>query len=233
MIFNKWERFLDPKIELRLIELAGRGKRMHETLYKDIGAAIADIYHLLKEEIEKSPYALFGHSMGCRISYDLAQKIRAENLPQPLHMFFSGRGAPHVKRDDEKIYHLMTDDDFKREILELGGTPPEFFEHRELLELFLPLLKSDFRIAEMEPPSREIHPLDSDITVFLGKDDDLNAEECDGWKVHTKQLCSIHHFEGGHFFLNDEAERIVNFINNTLLQTQSYKVGNPEINVNR
>jgi surfactin synthase thioesterase subunit len=217
-IFNKWKQYLDPQIEFRPIELSGRGKRIHEPLYKDLSEVIEDVFQIIKEEISRSQYALFGHSMGGMISYELAQKIRNTGNNQPLHIFFSGRSAPHVNREGDKKYHLMNDDLFKKEIMELGGTPPEFFKHPELLELFLPLLKNDFRIAETEIHAREVHPLDGNITVLVGEEDDLSGE-CDGWKKHTKRLCSIHYFKGGHFFLHNEAQPIVKLINNTLLKS--------------
>ena len=217
IIYNKWKPYLHPRIELFPIELAGRGKRIADPFYSNLNEAVDDIYPEIKSEIQNSQYGLFGHSMGGLIVYDLAQKIRDHNLPAPQHIFFSGRSAPHVYREDDKIFHLMGNEEFKSEVMDLGGTPPSFFEHPELMELFLPLLKNDFKIAETQVYDREINPFDSNISILLGKEDDLNAEECDGWKLHTKKLCSIHHFNGGHFFLHNEVKQIVKFINNTLL----------------
>jgi surfactin synthase thioesterase subunit len=228
-IFNKWKQFVNPAIELVPIELAGRGKRIKEALYKDVNEVVEDVFQVIKEKIDHSHYALLGHSMGAMISYELAQRIADSDLPSPLHVFFSGRKAPHVKRADEKFFHLMNDDEFKLEVIRLGGTPPEFFEHPELLELFLPFLKNDFKIAEAEMHFTEIRPLDCNITVFLGKDEDLTAEECHGWKLHTKQLCSIYYFEGGHFFLHSETEGLVKIINSTLLEIPLRKINSLKI----
>lgn len=217
VVFNKWKQYLDAEIELVPIELAGRGRRMHEALYPDVPAVVDDVYELVCEALDGRPYALFGHSMGAMISYRLCQKLRENNLPEPLHVFFSGRSAPHINRPDEKKYHLFEEEKFKEEVISLGGTPPEFFDHPELLEIFLPVLKNDFKLAETDIHTGEIRPFDNNISVFLGKEEDLTTEQCDGWKKHTKKLCSIHYFEGGHFFLNDEAEQVVKLVNNTLL----------------
>ncbi len=217
VIFNQWKQYLDPEIELVPVELAGRGKRIQESLYTDVPAAIEDVYGIVSKMINGAPFALFGHSMGGMISYQLYQKFREKGERSPAHVFFSGRSAPHVKRPEEKKYHLLEEEEFKKEVINLGGTPPEFFDHPELLEVFLPLLKNDFRLAEVNTQNGEIHPLECNISVFLGKDDDLTTEQCDGWKKHTKELCSIHYFEGGHFFLHERTEQIVRLINNTLL----------------
>ena len=215
-VFSKWRKFLDPAIELCPIELAGRGRRIHVPLYKDDIELVEDVFRQIEPEIGRIPYVFFGHSMGSMIAYKLAQKIKKTALPGPLHVFFSGRRAPHVKRKEEKIYHLMNEEDFRREVLELGGTPEEFFQHPELLDLFLPMLKNDFKLAELEDHPGEIDPLNMRISVFLGKSDDLSPEQCNGWKLHSEQLCSIHYFEGGHFFLHEKMEEMLKMINMTL-----------------
>ncbi len=217
VIFNRWKQYLIEQIELIPVELAGRGKRISEPLYPDISSVIEDVYKIVRKSINDSPYAIFGHSMGGMISYHLCQKLREERHPSPIHVFFSGRGAPHISRPDRKKFHLLHGEEFKKEVINLGGTPPEFFDHPELLETFLPSLKNDFRLAESDIIINEINPLDTNISILLGKDEDLTSEQCAGWKKHSKNMCSIHFFEGGHFFLHKEEEQIVSLINHTLI----------------
>ncbi len=222
--FSQWKTYLHPDIELRPIELSGRGKRTGEGYYNSLFEAIDDVYQQIQIEIMNSPYLLFGHSLGSLIGYELAQKIRQNNMPDPMHIFFSGQGAPDLRKEDRKRYHLMEDQKFREEIVELGGTPPAFFEHPELVEIFLPLLKNDFKIAETYEISGDINRLDMEISVFLGKDDEFTGEQCDGWKNHTSKLCSIYHFNGGHFFLHDETKPMLDIINTTMLKTlKSYQ----------
>jgi surfactin synthase thioesterase subunit len=214
--FARWKKHLHSNIEMIPVELAGRGKRSDEKFYKDIPEAIDDVLGLIRDEIIRYPYALFGHSMGALIAYELAQRIRTCDLPPPAHYFISGSGAPHVTKKDNKVYHLMDEGNFKRELMQLGGTPPDFFDSPDLVNAFLPLLRNDFRLTESLNHDRDIIPLDNDISVLLGKDDDLTPEECDGWKEHSSRLCTIYHFEGGHFYLNGKEEQIAKIINSTL-----------------
>jgi medium-chain acyl-[acyl-carrier-protein] hydrolase len=215
-IFSTWQRLLDPIVELRPIELTGRGRRMNELLYGSMEEMVSDVLRVIKPEIRHHSYALFGHSMGCMVAYALAQMTRELGLQRPQHIFFSGQRAPHVKRPDEIKYDLMDEKEFIEAVIGLGGTSPEFFHHPELFRLFMPMLRNDFRLAEEEKDTREINPLDTDITVFLGKEDDLTAEECAGWKEHTRTMCTLHYFNGGHFFLHDQAAGITKLINSSL-----------------
>lgn len=216
-VFNKWRQYLDKRIEMFAVELAGRGRRIYDPLYDSIEEAVEDVYKIVSGLSDGTPYAIFGHSMGGIITYELAQKIRALKQPPPLHIFFSGRGAPHVPRDNDKMFHKMPEKEFKKEIIDLGGTPKEFFEHPELIDVLLPTLRSDFKIAETYEKSKDIKPLDYDITIFIGKEEEVTAEQMHGWKEHTNKVCTVHYFEGKHFFINEKIEKIVKIINRTLL----------------
>jgi surfactin synthase thioesterase subunit len=156
--------------------------------------------------------------MGAKIAFELTQKILEKGLASPKHIFFSGRGAPYILGKDEKEYHMLPDKEFKEEVLKLGGTPKEFFEHPELLEVFLPLLRNDFMLAAREVNGKEVRPLPFNITVFLGKDEELTPEQIDGWKNYTEGDCTIHYFNGGHFFINEKTEEVVEIISRTILQ---------------
>lgn len=215
-IFSKWKRYLNVNngVELVPLELSGRGRRILEPLYADLLEATEDLYQMIKVEIVDSSYAFFGHSLGGLLVYELAQKIKQADLRQPLHLFFSGRSAPNIERHKEEKFYLMNDSDFKQKVIELGGTSTEFFDHPELIDLFLPLLRNDFRLAETNLTERKVDPFSCDISVFLGKrDDEITAEQADAWKVHTKGRCSLHYFNGDHFFLHNEVAEISELIN--------------------
>jgi len=221
--YSAWRQYLDPNIELRAIELAARGRRMREPNYNSIDNAVDDVLNIIKNELNQGPFALYGHSMGSMIAIELAHKIRENGLQEPVHVIFSGRAAPEISREGKRRLHHLSDAEFKKQLMEMGGTPKEFFEHPELLEVFLPLLKGDFRLTEtyVHPPKES--PLQYDITVLNGKQDEDSVEEVEAWKNHTSKNCDIHHFEGGHFFIHDEPERVVNIINNAVLTAAGMK----------
>jgi surfactin synthase thioesterase subunit len=171
-VFSKWNQYLDAASGIALVplELAGRGKRIAEALHDDLEAVVEDLYRRNSRQMADSPYAFFGHSLGGLVAYELARKIKYANIRQPLHLFFSGRSAPDVSRR-EKEFHLMGDEEFREEVMKLGGTSREVFDHPELAELFVPLLRSDFKLAETDLTHRTVDPFDCAITIFAGKED--------------------------------------------------------------
>ena len=214
VIYHKWKQYFNKEIELIPIELAGRGKRFHEPLYHDVGAMINDVYEIAYPRIDESPFALFGHSMGGMIAYYLAHKLINENGLLPLHLFISGRGAPHIKRSEEKKIHLLEQNKFINEVMDLGGTSAEVFQHNELVETFLPVLRNDFKLAETDFDDK-ITALNVDMSVLLGEEEELTIAQSLGWKKHTTKKCDFHYFNGGHFYLHDQVSQIVDTINQT------------------
>jgi surfactin synthase thioesterase subunit len=219
MVYNPWEEYLEDFLQLYPVELAGRGKRINEPFYSSVSEAADDVIRKIKHRLFDVPFAFLGHSMGAAIALQTAQKLRTINYPLPRHIFFTGRGAPHVRRPDKTPYHTLPEDEFREKVLDLGGTPEEFFQHPELLEILLPLLRADFHISWLYTDQfGDIDPLDCDITVMTGKDEDLKQEQIDGWSLHTRGNCTFHSFEGGHFFINDpnEQKKMFAIINRTL-----------------
>ena len=220
-VYSKWSGLINKRlIDLRMIELAGRGIRMQEPLYKDVDEMINDIFTQIQPELDDGPFAFFGHSMGAMIAYELTRKLQQEQLPLPVHVFFSGRGAPHIKKG--RMFHNLEPEDFRRELILLGGIPDGFFDNEELAALFLPILRNDFRLSEIAPFEEKITPLDSNITIFIGASEDLSPDQRSGWNQHTKGNCRIYEFDGGHFFINEKALPVIRIIEQVCLPVSSY-----------
>ena len=212
VVYSNWKDELDRSVYVIPVELAGRGRRIVEPFYNSMDEAAEDVIRMIKYDLSDAPYAFFGHSLGAGVAYHVAQKLRAKMYPQPMHIFFSGRGAPHILRKDKPPYHTLPEDEFREKVIGLGGTPEEFFQHPELLEILLPLLRADFRISwdfnkSYSDQADKIKPLKCNTSVFVGEEDDLIPEQIEGWKKHSSGQCSIHTFSGGHFFLNHPKEK--------------------------
>lgn len=216
-IYYKWKRYLKPSIELQLIELKGRGKRFNETFYESLEEAVDDIFENIKDKIVEDDFAIYGHSMGSLLAYELYYKIGKLNVRKPKHIFFSGYKAPNIKRREKHI-HLLPDDEFIKEVIDLGGTPEELVENEELLQLFIPILRSDFRILENYIYREKKDKIQCDISILNGKEDDITLEEILAWKNHAGKDFKVYNFEGNHFFINSNVENITNVINETLVK---------------
>lgn len=214
--YLKWKKYLHHSIDLVPLELSGRGNRMGSSFYETIDEAVDDLYHRIRYEINDYRYTFYGHSMGSIIAYELTHKLIELNFKRPDHIFFSGREAPQINKG--KCIHLSPETGFREEILKIGGTPKEIFEHDELRRLYLPVLRADFKIHEnyVYVPKNQI--FDFDITVLSGKDDqELTPDDLAGWRIHTSANCAICMIDGGHMFIVENVETVTDIINSVLV----------------
>ncbi|MBE1556842.1 thioesterase II family protein [Sporosarcina limicola] len=211
--YMNWKNYLSPEIELYPIELAGRGKRYTDPIKNSIEEIVDDIYEKVKNEIDKMPYMLFGHSMGSLIAFELSHKLIAKNHLEPFNIFISGRKAPRITANS-KSYEL-SDDNFKELIFNMGGTPMEILNSPNFEELFLPILRSDFKAVETYIYQEKNQKLNSMLSLMYGNYDEIDIKEITPWKEETSKDTKVYEFLGGHFFIQNNIVEITNIINKT------------------
>ncbi|MFD7524500.1 thioesterase II family protein [Paenibacillus chitinolyticus] len=215
VIYTRWKPLLDSGIELVPLELAGRGRRINESFYESVDEAVNDLLPVVEPYLDKGQAAFFGYSMGSLIAFELIHRIREKHGHNPLHFFAAARMAPHIQRTEPPL-HGMEPELFKTKIADLGGTPPQLFENSELMNLFLPLLRADFRLVETYAYAEKAEKLDCAMTVFAGKRDKMRETDVLEWKRHTTGAFTAHSFDGGHFFINDFQKEIVDILHASL-----------------
>src|SRR3978361_134198 len=71
------KKVLPHNISCHFLEYPGRGTRIKEDFAEGISELVDDAYIQIAPLLEK-PYAIYGHSMGAKAAYLLAQRIREE-----------------------------------------------------------------------------------------------------------------------------------------------------------
>lgn len=214
-VYSRWRYYADKNIKVIPVELAGRGKRLGEPLYKSMQEAIDDVFNILTASSDENSYALFGHSMGSSLVFELSHKMIQATKKEPVHLFVSGR-CPPFHHEGKKL-SLLPDNEFKKEVLDIGGTPKEIFENEELCDIFLPILKADYRIIDAFEHSQKNVKLDCGISVLNGREDKMTTlEKIQKWRDYTTGKTEIYEFDGGHFFINSYTEQIMDIVNRTL-----------------
>lgn len=214
--FLSWNKYLDKSIELIPLELSGRGFRFNEPVYESFSEMITDIYKVFCEKNDDSLYAFYGHSMGSLIVYELCHLINQDNLNMPMHLFISGRCPPHINIKP-RINSSMDNNALKDELISMGGTPPELFSYKAILNSFLSIIRNDLRVVEKyKHIKRKNDKFDCPITVFNAKTD-IDESDIKEWSKYTSYKFRYFLFEGGHFFINDNVNKIVGIINSSLL----------------
>jgi surfactin synthase thioesterase subunit len=212
--FRELKNSLPGHIDLVPLDYPGRGSRMREALINSIEGMTGDMYRQLDGRLD-GPYAIYGHSMGAAIGYELTHRIRENGLPMPLHLFVSGRNAPSSERRREVISNLPPAA-FRAKIKELGGSPDEVLSNEALMELFEPILRNDFHAHENYVYNPQREKLNLPLSAMYGDREDLLDEDVEAWKEETSGAFSLTKYSGDHFFIFSHWKEIANHITHHL-----------------
>jgi len=212
--FARWQREAAPDLEICAVQLPGREDRIREPPPADVPSLLTALAGELSRYFDK-PYALYGHSFGARLTFELTRFLRAGGLPGPVHLFVSGSAAPDVP-PPAYIAQLSDPEFLANVVLWYRGIPSSVLAEAELVSALLPGLKADFRLLEAMQYRAE-PPLEIPISAFGGRSDYAVSErDLAGWGKHTSRRFCLEMFEGDHFLLRSSAEAVLRHITREL-----------------
>lgn len=212
-IFRHWPASLPDEVELVAVQLPGRENRLDEPLLHSMDQVAGPVVDAL-EPLLDLPFAFFGHSTGALIGFEVARRLRRRGWPQPRFLIASAQSAPDVK--PPVIRHVLPDAEFIDVLRGCNGTPEAILNDPLLLDLLLPRIRADGAVFETYRYERE-SPLDCRIVVFHGAQDGfVDDRSLAGWATETRGGFGLHTFDGGHFFIHDEEDAVLDLINREL-----------------
>jgi len=221
-IYRGWPAQL-PMVELLPVQLPGRETRLKESPYTNAPSLVRAMAQALLPYMDR-PFCFFGHSMGALLAFELAREIRRQYALSPRHIFVSAGRAPNIARPLAAIHKLPTND-FIQKLREMNSSLPATFEHAELVELLLPMLRADFAICETyEYTAGE--PLDCGISAFGGLEDtDVKREHMERWREQSNGEFKLRMLPGNHFFIHSAQEVLLQILWRELQHISNRPVG--------
>lgn len=217
--YRPWAALMPPQIELLGCVLPGREHRIRETPLTRMAPLVVQLAAELRQR-DDVPFALFGHSMGALLGYELIRELRRTGGPMPVHFFVSGRSAPHFPARRKPSHQLPTPL-LLEELRQMNGTPAAVLQEPELLQLILPILRADLEVLETCAYIAQA-PLEVAITSFMGRNDAfVPMDEAAGWREHTSKAFSLQQFEGDHFFIYSQQSALIDSLLSGLGLTMS------------
>ena len=217
-VFSNWSRELPAAIELGAFQLPGREDRLSEKPIQALHKLVPQLVEPLTRVADGRPFALFGHSMGALVAYELARMMRE---PAPSHLFVSGRNGPdHVPRfADCTSLHELPDHELLVELRRMGGTPSEVLNNQELMEILLPAFRADMAIIETYR-HQSGKPLSCPLYALGGSEDSLTTRAgLEAWRLHTDAEFQCRVFSGDHFYYLRQRHLLIKTIARAMVGT--------------
>jgi medium-chain acyl-[acyl-carrier-protein] hydrolase len=198
--YAAWANLLPPDIELCRIQLPGRENRLREAPFVAMAPLVEELAAVLRPHLGL-PFALFGHSMGALIAFELARQLRRDCGVLPAQLFVSGRWAPHWPSPDPALAQLPDAEFIATLRARYNNIPDVVANDPELLAIYVPLLRADVALLDtyVYTPDRA---LDCPIVALGGADDKrVPYVSLAAWQEHSTQSVLVRQFPGGHFYL--------------------------------
>lgn len=198
-VFHGWAEVLPEEVELIAVRLPGRHSRIGEPPCDDWAELLVQVGDVV-DELADRPFAVFGHSLGAMIAYELARRTADGAGAAPCRLLLAGCRAPGVPLLVQAL-HMLPDEEFTRSLSLVTTTPAEVLADRRMMRLVLRLMRADLTLAETWPPAAPT-PVCLPATVFAGLQDTFAPPwSVRGWSRFVGPL-TIHVLPGDHFFIH-------------------------------
>jgi medium-chain acyl-[acyl-carrier-protein] hydrolase len=196
-IFYAWHRRLPADVEVGLVHMPGRERRLNETPFTRMAPLVRSIARALLPYADK-PFAFFGHSMGALVIFELSRQLRREYGLTPEQLFVSGHVAPQHAHLVPRVLALP-DDLLVKELNSFTGSGA--LASAQVMELALPALRADLEVCETYTYESDL-PLSCPISAYGGMQDQAARREyLEGWRHETSAAFKLRMFSGDHFFI--------------------------------
>ncbi|MHB8061921.1 MAG: thioesterase II family protein [Ruminiclostridium sp.] len=208
------------KCEVLPIILRGRESRVNEALYTTFSEAVEDIKNQIISNLESGDddFALFGHSMGAFLTFEVYHALRDEYLT-PEAIFLSGRKPPQLGNDTKPVYRFSPED-LKEEMIGKGGMDARFFDNEELVKLFIPVLRADYKILYDYKYKEFDSKIKCRVIVLNGEEDAVKEEEMYRWNELAESQITYYAIPGNHFFTLSNPQEVCKIVENELQKSE-------------
>lgn len=216
--YRGWSLLLPAEVGVQALTLPGRQSRRTEALLLDWGTLLDDLHRALLDVLDdERPYALFGHCIGSLMAYRLAVRLEAEGDPPPSLLGMSGwapRGYVRAPLDQD----ALSASELEKLVKDLGAVPEEVWADKDMLDLVLPPVIADFRVAAQYEDDGAV--IDCPVVSYVGQSDQLVTEPgaMRSWAERSRQYLGNNEYPGGHFYISDHAAAVMSDFSRRLIR---------------
>lgn len=221
-LFEPWGSAFEG-IDVIAVQLPGRSSRISEKPLESMAEIVTQLIVELSC-FRDLPFVFFGHSNGALICFELARELQRRGIDGLEHIILSAKRAPHLPRVRPNTYDLPYEA-FIEELRSIDGTPEAMLNNRGLMDLFLPILRADFKVGETHKYCADIK-LRSAASIFWGRlDADIPEADIQAWQADIESAdIEYTEFSGDHFFIHSQQQLVLEKVSRILSGLPSRRV---------
>lgn len=210
--YRRWTGRI-PGWQIHSVSLPGREQRFRAPFLETIEQMAEFVVD--DAQLRRAPrVALYGHSMGAYVAYELAHRLERMGI-RPTALVLAGQHPPRPPK--KEIHHLPVADLF-RELEELGGLDRALVENPELTDLVVPRIRADLRASHTYQPSSR-PPLATPLLVLGGANDpEVSRADLDAWRTFSREATDVRVLPGDHFFVRERDAEVIELIRGFLVR---------------
>lgn len=221
--FRAWARELPAAIDVCAVQFPGRETRWLEAPFERMRPLTSALADVLAPRLAR-PYALFGHSMGALVAFELTRELRRRRLGGPRLLVASAHRAPDLPSPTPPLRDLP-DEQLVEQMGRIQGSSDALLQDADVRACMLPLIRADFAVCETyvyEPDA----PLECPILAMGGASDPhVSRPELEAWREHTRAEFTLRLLHGGHFYLHTARSALLRHLGTELARPH----GSPEL----
>ncbi|MEU9252712.1 alpha/beta fold hydrolase [Streptomyces sp. NPDC048270] len=205
--FRPWQELLGPDVALLAVQLPGRESRWREEPATGMAQVLDELAPALAARLDL-PYAVFGHSMGALVGYELARAMGREHGRWPLGFVASACRAPDDQGEPDGSLRL-TDQELVAELVADGAVPAALAANSRLAAAVARPLRGDIALCDSYAPPGEDPLLPCPVGAWRGQDDaGVTDEHIRKWPAWSAGAATVRTFPGDHFYHHADPRRV-------------------------
>lgn len=214
--FRAWAGRVGP-VAVCPVQPPGRETRLGEAPHTRMETLVDQLAEVVLGDAGDEPYAVYGHSLGALVGFELLREIRRRGGRDPVRLIVSGSPAPQWDDGVERPSVATMDDARVVEMLRvMGGTPDWLLADPAVLRMILPPFRADFAVRESYR-YRPAPPLTVPVTALAATADArVPVGSVADWREQTVHGFTSHTLEGGHFAVFEQPAATQAFLRQAL-----------------
>ena len=209
--FHRWEKRLPGHLAAVPIKLPGRESRFNEVAHDQLDSLLSAMVPQLIGFV-REPVALFGHSMGALIAYELARHLHLHHDIVPTCLFVSACRSPDRFKQSQALHRLPTEEMIRSLVQDLNDNGTASNTELDMMRMMSDTIRADLKLLETyEYQPRDPLPFPI-VALAATRDRKVTVADVNGWRAFTTARFTMRTMSGHHFFLRDQEAAVTDLI---------------------